>query len=129
MFNTWLALKQTTEALSQGRLDDAFQLAAQPAVRGHQRGGELGKQLSLAFLERAKRRLAAAEVQGAWRDIRHAAEMGAEPRLIEKFRDQAAEAAATQLRACLNQGPAQAALDRIADFKKQDLALPQLQQL
>lgn len=130
MFNTWLAFKQMSEALQQGRLEDALAHARQPAVRGHQRGAELAKQLGLAFLERAKGRLArGGEALDAWRDVQHAAEVGAEPRLIEKLRGEAGEALLKELRACMDQGPPEAVLERLAGAKTLGVGLPAEQPL
>lgn len=126
MVNTWLALKQMTEALNLGRLEEALALGMQPGVKEHQRGHELLKQLGIAFLERAKIALGRQQVAAAWKDTEYAGQAGAETKLVERFRHETAETAKKTARTWLEQGPAQRALDQIAALRQQGLKLPEL---
>jgi hypothetical protein len=126
MFNAWLALKQMSDALQHGRLDDAYRLGQSATVREHQRGGEVLKQLGLALLERAKSRLAGADVLGGWQDIERAGEVGAEARLVEKFKAEAGQAAMREASARLERGSPQDVCTFIGQCKKLGLCPPGL---
>src|SRR5262245_9240171 len=74
----WLTLRQAQEALKNGRLEDAHRLLCQPSAQGHKRSWGLLHQLAQAFAERSERRLRQDDVEGAWRDLLQAEQLGLE---------------------------------------------------
>ena len=69
-------LKQSELALSDGRLDEAFDLARQPDFRGHRQGQELIGRLVRALVERGRQHLAAGRLPQAAADCEKAAQLG-----------------------------------------------------
>lgn len=69
-------LKQCECALSDGLLDEAYDLAVQPDLRGHRRGQHLIEKLVKAFVERGRQHLAAGRLLQASIDSEKAGRLG-----------------------------------------------------
>ena len=132
MLNTWLALRQIDEALQQGRLDDAYQRASQPQVRGYHHAGDLLKTLGLALLERARFRIKANELVEAWQDWQRAHELNMDHKLLTKVKDEWHQAARQDLRRCIEENQPKLVLERGQGFRAlglQDAELLRLEAL
>jgi hypothetical protein len=69
-------LKQCECAMADGLLDEAFEIARQPEVRGHRRGQQLIEKLVSQLVERGREHLAAARLTQAATDSEKAAQLG-----------------------------------------------------
>jgi hypothetical protein len=122
MFSTWLTLQQMTAAIRQGRLDDAYRLAREPVLRGHQRAGELLVQLKHALIERANRYLQSKDLLAAWRDVQQAEAVGPGDGEVSRLKEQMVESSIKAVRGVLEAGQPQAALERIESYRQGGLA-------
>jgi len=71
-----IRLKQCEAALAGGRLDEAFVMLAEPALRGHRRGQELMVEVGKALVARGRQHLAAGSLDAAASDADRAATLG-----------------------------------------------------
>jgi hypothetical protein len=126
MLNVWLHLKQFAEALHLGRLDEACQWAKQPLVRAHQRAGELLQELTIALLARARKHLLLKDRLAAWHDVQMAEEVGGIYQQTVDLKKEVIESGIRDIRAALDAGQPQRALELISQVRKCD---PQATQL
>src|SRR4051794_25905779 len=118
MFTTWTTLRQLGEALQQGRLDDAWKLAGQPSVRGHQRAGELLKELSIALARRAQVNLQAQNLDAAWRDMERAEDVGLETQTAARLRQVLIDNTVKEVRSALDAGQPPRAIELLDDQRR-----------
>jgi hypothetical protein len=118
MFTTWLTLRQLGEALQQGRLDDAWKLAAQPAVRGHQRAGELLKELGIALARRAQVYVQGKDLDAAWRDVQRAEEVGLDGKTAARLKQVLIDNGVKEVRSALDAGQPQRAIELLDDLRR-----------
>src|SRR5436189_6462421 len=74
--HAWLTLKQATEALKNGRLDEAHRFLCQPDAHGHKGSWELLQQVARGYVERGERNLERDDSQAAWNDLLQAEQIG-----------------------------------------------------
>jgi hypothetical protein len=82
----FVRLKQCEHALSDGRLDEAFDLLRQPDMRAHRAGQELIGKLVPALVERGRRHLAAGRLLQAAADCGRAGQIGGNRAEIAQLR-------------------------------------------
>jgi len=94
MFNRLInvRLKTAEDALSAGRLEEAFELASAPDLAGQKRPARLLEQLVEAFLVRGQERLLSKQFADALADFDRAARCGAPAAAVEEWRDRARRA-------------------------------------
>src|SRR4051812_6205869 len=83
MLKSWMTLRQIGADLKDGRLDEAWLLLRDPAVRRQQRGQEYMLQAGIGFLGRAKQRAKQNDLAAAMKDLRRARDAGVEESSIE----------------------------------------------
>lgn len=74
--HAWLTLKQATEALKNGRLEEAHRFLCQTDAQGHKGSWELLQQVAKGFVERGERSLERDDAMAAWNDVLQAEQMG-----------------------------------------------------
>ncbi len=126
MFNTWLTMRQIDEALQEGRLDDAFQLANHSKVRGYHHAGDLLRTLGLAFLERARFRIKQKEMVEAWQDWQHAQELSIDPPLLAKVKGEWQAAVHAELRQGMEARQLKNVLEQLQRYRSLGLHDPDL---
>lgn len=126
MLNVWLYLKQLSEALNLGRLDEACQWAKQPLVRAHQRAGDLLKQLTAALIVRGRKHLQLKDRLAAWRDVQQAEAVGGVYQQTVELKQEVIDSSIHDIRAALDAGQPKRALELIGQLKECDARAPQL---
>ena len=94
-----IRLKQCEVALSGGRLDEAFTMLAEPAMRGHRRGQELMGEVGKALVARGRQHLAAGSLEAAASDADRAATLGGNLAEVVQLRRAVSTAMAEQRKA------------------------------
>jgi len=91
-------LKQCDAAMSDGRLDEAFELARRPEVRGHRRGQELVGRLARLLVERGRSHLAGGHLLVAAQDCEKASQLDGNTADVAQLRSAISHAMAEQRR-------------------------------
>jgi hypothetical protein len=110
----WLTLRQVRAALQNGRLEEAQQLLAQPSVRGHRKSWALLAQLTSGYVDRGGRHLNQQNLAGAWDDLVRAEQLAPTDAGARTLRDELTRVGFQQLRAHLEAGEPQRALESLA---------------
>jgi hypothetical protein len=110
----WLTLRQVRAALQNGRLEEAQQLLGQPSVRGHRKSWALLSELTRGYVERGGRHLKQQNVAGAWDDLVRAENLAPTDTGARELRDELTRIGLERLRAHLEAGEAQRALECLA---------------
>ncbi len=76
MFNRMVLFQKAKAALRAGRLDEAYEVAAQSELKDHRQGQEIREQLVDPLLDRAEDHLAAGRKRDALADVERAQELG-----------------------------------------------------
>ncbi|MFO0810625.1 MAG: hypothetical protein U0746_18515 [Gemmataceae bacterium] len=125
----WLTLRQVKAALQNGRLEEAQQLLAQPAVRGHRKSWELLARVTAGYVERAERHLKQENPAAAWDDLLRAEALApADPGAV-KLRQTLTRLAATELRGLLEAGEPQRAVEALARLGQHNVPASEFQAL
>jgi hypothetical protein len=94
-----IRLKQCEVALAGGRLDEAFVMLAEPALRGHRRGQELLGEVGKALIARGRQHLAGGSLEAAASDADRAATLGGNLADVVQLRRAVSTAMAEQRKA------------------------------
>lgn len=76
MFDRFIRLARARKALSEGRFEEAVQLAGDPLIRGDRRSEEVRERACDALMRRADGRLQKGDAAAAVRDLEHVASAG-----------------------------------------------------
>jgi hypothetical protein len=125
----WLTLRQAEEALNKGRLEEAQRLLSQPAARGHKRSWKLLQQVACGFVERGERRLRHDDAEAAWLDLLQAEQMGGTEVAADRLRQALVRLGLTQVRALLEAGDPNRAVETIAQLGERSVRQPELKVL
>jgi tetratricopeptide (TPR) repeat protein len=125
----WLAIRQTREALRQGRLEEAHRLLIQPAIREHRAAGELLAQLVHGYVERGERYLKHDDTEGAWRDLLQAEQLQMAEKSVDRLRQTLIRLGLAEVRALLQAGEIRRADEAIARLRERRVRSPELQVL
>src|SRR6516165_5361266 len=101
----WLTIRQSQEALKNGRLEEAHRLLGQSAAQGHQRSWDLLHQVALGFVQRGERHLSQNDAEAAWNDLLLAEQVGlADDSAAVRLRQVLSRKALDELQAILQAG-------------------------
>ena len=82
MLKSWLTLRHISSALKAGRLEEAWHLLKEPAIRHSEQAKEYLLRCGIAFLARAKQQGKQNNLQSAMKDLTLAREAGVEETTI-----------------------------------------------
>jgi tetratricopeptide (TPR) repeat protein len=125
----WLTLRQARAALQNGRLEDAQQLLAQPAVRGHRKSWDLHKQLVAGYVQRGQRHLGQNNDAAAWEDLLKAEALAPADPAAQALRIALTRRGIAELRGLLEAGETQRAVELLARFGQHAVAQTELRHL
>jgi tetratricopeptide (TPR) repeat protein len=125
----WLAIRQTQEALKNGRLEEAHRLLGQSAVQGHKRSWELSEQLARAYAERGERHLRRDDPVAAWNDLLLAEQVGASETAALNLRQALTRLGLAEVRALLEAGEPNRAVEAVAQLRDRAVRQPELEPL
>src|SRR5277367_5542533 len=100
----WLTLRQVRAALQNGRLEEAQQLLAQPAARGHRKSWALLADLTHGYVARGGRHLRQQNLAGAWDDLVRAEQLAPTDAGARMLRDELTRNGFQQLKEHLEAG-------------------------
>ncbi len=125
----WLTLRQVKAALQNGRLEEAQSLLGQPSVRGHRKSWELLAKLTTGYVERAERHLKHGNPTAAWDDLARAEGLAPTDPAAVRLRQSLTRQACTDLRALLEAGEPQRALEAVALMGQHNVPAAEFQAL
>src|SRR5436305_10153222 len=125
----WLTLRQVRAALKNGRLEDAQQLLAQPAVKGHKKSWELLAGLTRGYVERGDKHLRQGNSAAAWNDLTRAEALAPTDGAAQALRQSLTRAGVAELRSLLEAGEPQRAVEALARLGQQAVPQPELREL
>lgn len=125
----WLALRQAQEALKSGRLEEALRLLSEPAAQGHKRSFELLRELALAFAGRGERHLRQNDPVAAWNDLLLAEQAAGAEKAVERLREVLTARGLAEVRALLDAGEPDRALEAAAHLRERAVHQPPLDTL
>jgi hypothetical protein len=126
MLKAWMTLRQIGADLKEGRLDEAWHLLRDPAVRHQQRGKEYLLRAGIGFLGRAKIRAKDNQLAAAMKDLRRAKEAGVEDTSIELVKNDVINQHLNAFDQALNAGQPSQALSLLETLKQQGLQTTKL---
>jgi tetratricopeptide (TPR) repeat protein len=92
-------IKAAEDALTKGRLDEAFEMASAPDLAGNSRVGRLLRELAEPLLQRGQDHLLSKRFTEALADFERVARCGYRPKKVEEWRKRAVEAMADDRKA------------------------------
>lgn len=129
MLKSWLTFRHVSSALKAGRLEEAWHLLKEPAIRRQEQARELLLRCGIAFLARAKQLGKQNNLAGALKDLTLAREAGVEETTIELVKSDIYGQNLTAVKAALDQGQPAQALAQIDTLKQQKITPPQVETL
>jgi tetratricopeptide (TPR) repeat protein len=126
MFSTWLTLRQAQEALRNGRLDEAFQIANQPAIKEHRRAGELMQQVGQALVARGQLHMQHDDDRAAWKDLLQAEAAGVQDKAAVKLRQDLIRRGINETKSFLDAGEPTRAVELARDMQDHGVQAPDL---
>jgi len=125
----WLAVRQTEEALKNGRLEEAERILQLPVARAHRRTSELLTLLARGYVERGERYLRLDDAEGAWRDLLQAEKLGTAEKSCDRLRQTLVGLGMAELRALLAAGETGRAEEALVTLRQRGARSPELQVL
>lgn len=125
----WLTLRQVRAALQNGRLEEAQQLLASPAVRGHRKSWDLLRQLTKGYVERGDHHLRQRNEAAAWDDLLKAEALAPTDPDAQSLRLVLTRQGLTDLRSLLEAGETQRALELLGRFGQRAVSQTELRHL
>jgi tetratricopeptide (TPR) repeat protein len=126
MFSSWLMLRQAQEALRNGRLDEAFQVANQPAIKEHRRAGEILQQVGQALVARGQLHMQHDNDRAAWKDLLQAELAGVQDKAAVKLRQDLIRRGINETRTFLDAGEPTRAVELARDIQARGVQAPDL---
>ena len=125
----WLALRQSREALKNGRLEDAQRLLCQSAAQGQRGRAALLARLAHDYVQRGERLLRAEDPEPAWRDVLAAEGLQPGERGAARLREALTRLGIAEVRALLQAGEPARAEEAGARLRGRGVRSPELQVL
>lgn len=125
----WLTLRQATEALKHGRLEEAHRLVCQPCAQGHKGSWELLQQVARAFVDRGQRHLDHDDAVAAWNDLVQAEQVGLSDAAGAKLRQALVQRGLAEATALLDAGEPARAAEVLAQLRNRSVQIPSVQVL
>lgn len=125
----WLTLKQAQEALRSGRLEEAHRLLTHGSLQGQRHANDLRGQLVKAYAERGEKYLRRFESAAAWKDLLRAEELGIADNAILTLRNTLTRLGLAEVRAVLEAGEPDRALEVVAQLRQRGVRNPELDSL
>lgn len=129
MLKSWLTFRHISSALKAGRLEEAWHLLKEPAIRRQEQAQEYLLRCGIAFLARAKQLGKQNNLPQAMKDLTLAQEAGVEETTIALVKNDLLDQKLVGVNAALNQGQPAQALTLIDTLRQQKVALDQLEPL
>lgn len=129
MLKSWLTFRHISSALKAGRLEEAWHLLKEPAIRRQEQAQEYLLRCGIAFLARAKQLGKQNNLTAAMKDLTIAREAGVEETTIALVKTDLLDHKLAGVNAALNQGQPAQALTLIDALRQQKIALDQLESL
>lgn len=123
----WLTLKQATDALKNGRLEEAQRFLCQPDAQGHKGSWELLQDLARGYVERGERNLEHDEVQSAWNDLLQAEQIGGSD--TARLRQALVKRGLLDAKSLLETGEPGRVADLLAQLRERGVQQTEVQQL
>jgi hypothetical protein len=125
----WLTLRQTQEAVSAGRPEEAHRLLAPLLAEGHRRAYKMAREVVKAYLARARLALDQHNPDAAWRDLINAESLNTGEKAVAELRQTLSKFSLVQVRAMLEAGRPIDGIDHIAKCRDRGVRHPDLEQL
>lgn len=125
----WLTLRQTQEAVTAGRPEEAHRLLAPLLAEGHRRAYKMAREVVKAYLARARRTLDQHNPGAAWRDLVAAESLNTGEKAVAELRHTLTKFSIVQIRAMLEAGRPIDAIDQIAKCRDRGVRHPDLELL
>lgn len=125
----WLTLRQATEALKNGRLEEAHHLVCQPDAQGHKGSWELLQQVAHGFVERGRRHLQHDDAVAAWNDLVQAEQIGVSDDAAARLRQELVQRGLAEATALLDAGEPSRATELLTQLRNRSVQQPGLQLL
>jgi hypothetical protein len=125
----WLTLRQVRAALQNGRLEEAEQLLNQPSVRGHRKSWDLFHQLTRGYVQRGEKHLGQDNAAAAWDDLARAEVLAPADPTAQKLRQALTRLGFAELRAALEAGEPQRAMQALARLGERAAGHPEYRPL
>ena len=126
----WLAIRQSREALKQGRLEEACRLLTQPTIREHRAAGEL---VAAAGPSLCRSRRTPPEDDGRYpgrsRDLLQAEQLQTAEKCVDRLRQSLIRLGVSEVRALLQAGDVRRADEAIAHLRERRAHSAELQVL
>ena len=123
MFQPWrIKLREATEALRAGRLDDAGRLLVHGELTQFLPAKQLSAQVAERLVERGQSRAALGDTSAGWHDLQVAARLGIDSGKSAKLRQQLIDHGLAETRRYLAAGDTAAALARLDTLEQRDVA-------
>ncbi|MFT3878925.1 MAG: FHA domain-containing protein [Gemmatales bacterium] len=129
MLKSWLTFRHISSALKEGRLEEAWHLLKEPAIRRQEQAKEYLLRCGIAFLARAKQLGKQNNLTAAMKDLTIAQEAGVEETTIALVKTDLLDHKLAGVNKALNQGQPAQALTLIDALRQQRVALDQLEPL
>jgi len=129
MLKSWLTFRHISSALKEGRLEEAWHLLKEPAIRRQESAREYLLRCGIAFLARAKKFGKQNNLAAAMKDLTIAREAGVEETTIDLVKNDLVDQKLAGVKAALDQGQPAQALTLVEALRQQKAALDQLQPL
>ncbi len=120
----WLTLRQATEALKNGRLEEAHRLVCQPCAQGHKGSWELLREVAHAFVERGQRHFDHDDAVAAWNDLLQAEQIGVSDEAAGKLRQALVQRGINEATALLDAGEPARAAEVLAQLRNRSVQHP-----
>ncbi len=125
----WLTFKQANDLLQNGRLDEAAELLNKPQLKNHRRANEMMRQVVRAHVQLAEKHLRSDDTVGAWKQLGRAEQVGFPDRSLEEFRRTLVRLGLAEIRALLEAGEPERALEAIHRLREKGVHQPELEPL
>lgn len=127
MLKSWLTFRHISSALKEGRLEEAWHLLKEPAVRRQEQAQEFLLRCGIAFLARAKQLGKQNNLAAAMKDLTLAREAGVEETTIELVKTDLFSQKLAGVKAALEQGQPAQALTLLETLRQQKVSPQQLE--
>jgi hypothetical protein len=125
----WLTLRQAREAVRAGRADDAHRLLEPLLADGHRRAVKLAREVAACYTRQGERELRQDQPEAAWPRLLLAESLNTGDATVTALRQALTRVALAEVRAALEAGQPQQAVEAIARLKARHARHPDLDAL
>lgn len=122
----WLILRQASEAVANGRPDDAHRLIAPLVDEGHRRAWRAAREVVRGYCSRARRSLDQDNADTAWRDLLAAEALNTGEACVAELRQSLTRLGLAEARAALEAGNPVTAAEQSARLRERGVRHPDL---